>query len=102
MSAILLCSTVPLIWGGSINLCGKYVKRESQKNHKMLGLSVNTCLFVVVLFQISTNRPFHAVFHQINSFGRISSSGIKCGSLDLLRAWSHFLLVPQRFHRIQP
>lgn len=57
MSAILLCSTVPLIWGGSINLRGKYVKRESQKNHKMLGLSDNTCLFVVVVFQKGTNGP---------------------------------------------
>jgi len=55
VSAILHCSTVPLIWGGSINLCGKDVKRESQENHKMLGLSDNTCLFVVVVFQKGTN-----------------------------------------------
>jgi len=54
VSTILHCSTVPLIWGGSIIPRGKYVKRESQKNHKMLGVSDNSCLSVVVGFQNGT------------------------------------------------
>jgi protein tyrosine phosphatase (PTP) superfamily phosphohydrolase (DUF442 family) len=56
VSGLCVCSTVHRIWERSIDGWRKIVKRESHKNRKMFGVSVNACLSVVVVFQ-SDARP---------------------------------------------